>query len=499
MTLLTSDAVAKLPAAIAIPAYARDKHEAGIVHIGTGAFHRAHQAVYTDAALGATGGDWRIIGASLRTPTICNWLANQDGLYTVVSRDSDAEELRVIGAIERVIFAPENPALLVDAIGTSKTRLVTLTVTEKGYGYDATMRGLDRSNEFVRADLSRPDLPPRSTAGFLVAGLRLRMQRRAGPLTILSCDNLPGNGEVSRNVVTQMAESIDPKLAGWIDSNVAFPSSMVDRITPATTDADKRYVAGALGVTDQCPVMTEKFSQWVIEDRFAAGRPGWEAGGAVFVENVEPFEKMKLRLLNGSHSAMAYLGYVSGYRYVHQVIAVPAIRRLIQTMMDREITPTLDVPDFDIEAYKEEILRRFANRSLNHETRQIAMDGTQKLPQRLLNPIRDRLAASQPIDCLALAVSAWMRYVGGPDEAGAEISIDDPLSGQLNSISSRCRHNPVALADSLLGIRAIFGNDLPADPRFRDSVQTSLIRLYSEGVTKTVGAVLAGLPDTAAS
>ena len=489
MNRLDSGALASMPASIATPDYSPAEHGVGIVHLGTGAFHRAHQAVDTDAALGRAGGDWRIVGSSLRNRSTSDLLNAQDGLYTVVVRDGDVEEIRVIGAIQRVIFAPEKPRELIDAIASPQIRIVTLTITEKGYCYDLGAQALDQSNPLIMADINNIEAP-RSAPGFIVAGLRARRGRDGGPLTILSCDNLPDNGTVIRRVVLQLAEFVDPPLARWIAANVTFPSSVVDRITPAATSADRRYVESVAGVVDDCPVVTESFSQWIIEDNFAAGRPRWEIGEATFVGDVAPFEKMKLRLLNGSHSAMAYLGCVAGYEFVHEVIGEPSLRDLVRALMDREITPTLDALEFDLDKYKDQLLRRFANHSLNDATQRIAMDGSQKLPQRLLAPIRERLDAGRPFDCLALAVAAWMRYVSKAGESGSRHEIDDPLASQFATIRQRHAGDPAALARELLAIRQIFGDRLPEHDGFSRQVTEALTQLFTGGVRATVRTTL---------
>lgn len=489
MTRLNSSTLHSLPASIVTPAYSPAAHRSGIVHLGTGAFHRAHQAVYTDTALRCAGGDWRIVGASLRSRKTSDQLNEQDGLYSVVSRDADDEEVRVIGAIERVIFAPEHQRELIETIASPQTLIVMLTITEKGYCYDPVAQELDESNVLIAADIENIN-SPWTAPGYVVAGLRARRKTNAGPLTVLSCDNLPDNGTVTRRVVLQTAGAVDATLANWIEDNVSFPSTMVDRITPATTDADRQHVETKLGIVDQCPVVTESFSQWVIEENFAAGRPRWEDGGATLVDEVAPFEKMKLRLLNGSHSTIAYLGCIAGFEFVHEVIADGSIQALIRTMMDREVTPTLDAVDFDLEDYKDELIRRFENTSLNHATRQIAMDGSQKLPQRLLGTVRDRLAAGHPIDCLALAVAAWMRYVGGKDESGNEPAVVDPLAEQFAAVRQRYAGDPRSLAQALLAIRPIFGDELPKNQKFCLRVGEALMRLFSDGVEATVEATL---------
>ena len=496
MNRIDNSSLRSLPAPVIRPGYQRDEHGAGIVHIGTGSFHRAHQAVYTDTALRTAGGDWRIIGSSLRSRAVSDQLNAQDGLYTLVSQDSDGAEVRIVGALGRVIFAPDHPAALIDAIAHENTRIVTLTVTEKGYCYDPAKSGLDLSNDLIIADLQRPEAP-QSAPGFLVAGLRSRWRQSCGPITILSCDNLPDNGAVTQTVVLQLAAAFDPELARWITHNVTFPSSMVDRIVPATTDTGRQYVAEKLGVIDQCPVLTEAFSQWVIEENFAAGRPAWETGGATFVADVAPFEKMKLRLLNGSHSAIAYLGYVAGFEYVHDVMANPAFRALLRHLMDNEVTPTLDMPDTNLDDYKDQLIRRFADASLNHQTRQIAMDGSQKLPQRLLEPIREGLAAGRPIDCLVLSVAAWMRYVSGPDDSGKPIEVDDPFVEEFTRIRQRHSADPPSIAKALLEIRPIFGDQLPANSNFTRQVSNALTDLMRVGVMATMESTLNGIAGTA--
>lgn len=489
MKRLCTETLSLLPGDVRQPGYEAEQHQAGIVHIGTGAFHRAHQAVYTDTALAESGGHWRIVGASLRSKTMHDQLRDQDGLYTVTSRENETQEVRVIAAIERVIFAPDRPQELIDQIADPMTRVVTMTITEKGYCFDPATQSLDGSNKLVAKDLRNID-SPKSAPGYLVAGLLARREKASGPLSILSCDNLPDNGTVTQTVVMQLASSIDPALATWIDGNVTFPSSMVDRIVPATTNAELAFAANKLGVVDQCPVLTETFSQWVIEDQFAAGRPAWEAAGANFVSDVKPFENMKLRLLNGSHSAMAYLGNVAGIQYIHEVISRPLFARYIQAMMDDEITPTLDVPGFDLVDYKRQLSRRFANSAVPYETRQVAMDGSMKLPQRLLETIRERQQTGASIDYLALAVAGWMRFVSGQDEAGNRIELNDPIADQLAGIRDNYRREPAAMVNALLTIRSVFPEELSCNRNFRETVTQSLASLYEHGVEETISRAL---------
>jgi fructuronate reductase len=367
---------------------------------------------------------------------------------------------------------------------------VSLTVTEKGYCHDPATGKLNFAHPDIVHDLAHPQ-QAQSAIGLIVAALDARRRSHAGALTVLCCDNLPHNGALVGGLVTAFAESRDPVLARWIETHASFPSTMVDRIVPATTDADIADNDSALGVHDAAPVMHEPFRQWAIEDRFAAGRPRWEEAGAELVADVAPFETMKLRLLNGSHSAFAYLGFLAGHEYIYQVAAQPDFVTFMRRLMADEVVPTLSVPPgVDIAAYQNALVTRFANPALPHRTQQIAMDGSQKLPQRLLATVRENLSAGRRIDMLALAVAGWMRYVGGRDEAGREIKVSDPLAQvfERTALDSGIRDGGAsdALARGLLGIRAIFGDDLAADSRFADRVRAWLASLYTEGAARTV-------------
>ncbi|MGQ9368527.1 mannitol dehydrogenase family protein [Azospirillum sp. ST 5-10] len=484
---LDANTLASLPAAVARPRYDRAALETGIVHIGLGAFHRAHQAVYTEDALNRDGGGpWGICGVSLRSPETRDALAPQDGLYTVVVRDADGERLRVVGSVTESLVAPEDPAAVLDRLVRPAVRVVTVTVTEKGYCHEPSTGALDERHPDVLRDLADPGRP-RTLAGFLVEALARRRAAGLTPFTVLSCDNLPGNGEVTAGILRRFAELRDPALGRWIEDTVACPNSMVDRIVPATTAEDRAAVARLLGVEDAWPVMTEPFSQWVIEDRFPTGRPAWEREGAELVADVRPFETMKLRLLNASHSCIAYLGYLAGYETVARTIADPAFARMVARLMDEEVTPTLAMPaGVDLAGYKAALLKRFANPALKHRTWQIAMDGSQKLPQRLLGTIADRLAAGAPIDRLALGVAAWMRYVTGVDEKGQPIDVRDPLAARLRAVADEA--GPVAgrLAPALLAVSEIFGEALPRNPVFVQAVTTALERLLAKGARACV-------------
>ncbi|WP_428030929.1 mannitol dehydrogenase family protein [Ancylobacter sp.] len=471
---------------VAALAYDRAQQRTGIVHLGIGAFHRAHQAAFVDERMAAGERDWAILGASLRSPETRDALAPQDGLYTLVERDPSGEKARIIGAVTGLMVAPEAPEVLVAAMSDPAVRIVSLTVTEKGYCHDPATGDLREDHPDILHDLAMPGAP-RSAPGFLVAALARRRAAGIPPFTVLCCDNLPANGRLVRRVVSRLARLREAGLGGFVADEVAFPCTMVDRIVPATTPADRAAVAARLGLTDAWPVVTEPFRQWVIEDDFPMGRPAFEDAGAELVTNAAPYEAMKLRLLNGSHSALAYLGYLAGHETVAQAIAAPGFAPFIRGLMDDEVTPTLDVPtQTDLAAYKDALLQRFANPALNHRTWQIAMDGSQKIPQRLLATIRVRLAAGAPISRLALALAGWMRFVTGIDEQGRAIDVRDPLAAGLRALADAAGPVPDRLVPALLGVREIFGSDLADDPRLGRPVRAALTGLYQSGAARAV-------------
>ena len=470
MPRLNRASLGSLPAAIARPGYDLGAVETGIVHLGLGAFHRAHEAVYTDAAL--AGGDlrWGILGASLRSPDSRDALAPQDGLYALEA----GEALSVIGSVRGLVLAPENPAALLAAMAAPFVKIVSLTVTEKGYCHDPATGNLNPDHSDIEWDLANP-LAPRSAPGFIVRALAKRRAAGLPPFTVLTCDNLPHNGRTVRNVVVQLARLMDPELAKFIEAEVAFPATMVDRIVPATTDADRARISAALGVTDAWPIVTEPFTQWVIEDHFPQGRPDW---AAQFTNDVAAWETMKLRLLNGAHSSLAYLGYLSGRETVAEAMVDEAMARFVRRLMDEEVTPVLRVPaGADVPAYKDALITRFRNPALKHRTWQIAMDGSQKLPQRLLGTVRDRLAAGASVTLLAHGVAAWMRYVSGMDEKGQPIDVRDPMAAELKRRAGE---------GTLLDVQAIFGTDLPANETFRAAVNAAFQSLTTKGAAATL-------------
>ncbi|HVX81875.1 MAG: mannitol dehydrogenase family protein [Devosia sp.] len=477
-----------LPASVAQPTYDRAGIRPGIVHLGLGAFHRAHMAVYIQRLL-AREPQWAIVGASLRHADVKDALTPQDGLYTVAVRDAGGTRCEVIGSIIGILDGRRERARLLDLMAHPVIGIVSLTITEKGYCHDPATGELDERHPDIVHDLEDPE-SPNSAPGLIVAAIERRRRAGVPPVAVMSCDNLPSNGKTTARIVTRLAELRSRELAEYIRGNVAFPSTMVDRIVPATTAADRQLVAQAIGLEDAWPVMTEPFTQWVIEDNFPQGRPSFHAVGAEMVSDVEPYERMKLRMLNGSHSTLAYLGYLAGYDYVSEAIAAPGFGPLIKGLMSEEVIPTLNMPGVDLARYRDDLLSRFANPALQHRTQQIAMDGTQKLPQRLLNTIRDRLATGRSITRLSLGVAAWMRYVTGVDEKGQPIEVKDPLAERLRKIADRSQNEPIRLTVALMTLREVFGTDLPQSEVFRETVTAHLASLFQRGAAETVAALV---------
>jgi fructuronate reductase len=486
MNRLDTTSLDRLPAQVARPAYATGRVGIGIVHLGIGAFHRAHQAIYTDDALAMAGGAWGICGVSLRSSDVRDRLAPQQGLYTSIEKSPDGVRRRVVGSVREVLFQGDQYERIAERLAASATRIVSLTVTEKGYCHEPATGRLDPGHPDIVHDLQHPTAP-RSVPGLLVAAFEARRRTHRAPLTVVCCDNLPQNGALVCGLVVAFANMRDPVLADWIGREIAFPSTMVDRIVPATTPDDIAQNNAALGVDDAAPVVHESFVQWVIEDRFAAGRPAWDAVGATLVHEVEPFESMKLRLLNASHSAFAYLGYLAGFEYIYQVAAQPDFVAWMRRFMADEVSPALvRPPGIDLATYRDALVRRFANPALPHRTQQIAMDGSQKLPQRILATIRDNLAANRSVELATLAVAGWMRYVYGEDEQGKPIAVSDPLSARFSALAARHRGDPDGFAHGLLELRAIFDEDLHNEPRFADPVIRWLRQLFAHGAARTV-------------
>ena len=489
---LNLNALATLPDGVLRPAYDPSKLGIGIVHLGLGAFHRAHQAVYTDDAIAADGGDWGISAVSLKTPTARDQLVPQEGLYSVrtVSRGIDVwragsnDTWRVVGSVREVLFAPEQMAAVIARIARAETKIITLTVTEKGYCANVANREPLWDHPDIANDLAHADAP-RSVLGVLAAGLHERFRKRGAPLTILCCDNLPENGAVLESLVYQFVKRLYPSTLPWLCDNVRFPSSMVDRIVPATHPQDCLDAARVLGYEDEGVVRAEPFGQWVIEDNFAAERPAWEQVGAQLVTDVRPFEKMKLRLLNGSHSLMAYLGYVAGYETVAETIRDPAFERLVDALMSEAEATLEPISGVDFAAYRAQLIERFGNPGNGHRCAQIAADGSQKIPQRWIAVANERIAKGLDISALTLATAGWIRYVYGKDEMDTVIAIADPLAAEFAAIASKHPYDALSFADAVLRIESVFGA-LGRNPAFAAPVKRWVNQLFRDGAQATV-------------
>ncbi len=480
---LSRRTLSALPPEIGRPGFDPACLTPGLVHLGIGAFARAHLAAYT-APLLAADPTWGILGVSLRRADTREALAPQDWLYACAERDGAGERIAVMGPLTGIMVVPEDPVGVFRRLADPTTRIVTLTVTEKGYCRDTASGDLDESNPVIRHDLAHLATPA-SAPGLLAAALGARRAAGIPPFTVLSCDNLAANGDVARRVVSRFACLRDPDLGRFVAEQVAFPSCMVDRIVPATTAADRVRIDAALGVADAWPVLCEPFHQWVVEDRFPLGRPAWEETGAELVADVHPYEDMKLRLLNGSHSAIAYLGQLAGWPTVAEAIAEPALRDFVAALMT-ESAATLRMPaGVDLETYRRALLDRFANPALHHRTAQIAMDGSQKLPQRQFAPALDRLRAGRRAPCIALGLAAWLRFLRGTADDGSALALDDPQAARLRAAAGAA-HDDRALRDAIFAMPDIVPPALAASASFNDDVLAALADLASHGVRRVL-------------
>ena len=485
MTSLTEETLTRLNAEVSLPRYDRRAVTTGIVHIGVGNFHRSHQAAYIDTLMnGGTSMNWGICGIGLQPSdsAMRDALAAQDGLYTLVIRHGDGTwDARVIGSVVEYLFAPDDPEAAIEKLAAPATRIVSLTITEGGYNLDAVTGEFNASDESVRADL-RPGAAPRTVFGLVTEALARRRARGVPAFTILSCDNIQGNGQVSRRAFTAFARLRDPGLADWMTSRVRFPNCMVDRITPKTTEQDRAELSRRFGLDDQWPVLCEPFTQWVLEDDFSDGRPPLEDVGVQIVPDVEPYELMKLRLLNASHQALCYPGHLVGYRFVHQVTTDPLFARFLLDYMTQEAIPTLrPVPGVDLFRYANQLIERFSNPEVRDTVARLCANASDCIPKFLLPVIRQQLAAGRPVTRSAAVVAAWARYAEGTDENGEPHELDDSLAPRLQAAARRQRRDPAAFLD---GNRAVFG-ELADDPRFTAVYVSILTSLLDRGVRGT--------------
>ncbi len=472
----------------------------GQVHLGLGAFHRAHQEVCTQDAVDSTGETgWGVLGVTQRSPRVADQLAPQDGLYGVLTLGAHDASLRVVGTLRETAWPGRDTPHVLATLAAPTTHVVTLTVTEKGYRRAAD-HGVDPADADTAADLAAlgsalagdddSTVAARTPIGLLLRGLARRARDDAGPITVVCCDNLADNGPAVGTLVRSWLDRTprSDRFRSWLDSSVRFPATMVDRIVPATTDAHREQAAAMLGLVDEGLVVAEPFLQWIVQDDFAGPRPAWEAGGAKLTDDVSSYERLKLRVLNGSHSTLAYLGALRGYGTIAQAVADPDIVAVVRALVDEDVAATLTPPPgLDLSGYRDQVLSRFANPNTGHTTVQVAMDGSQKLPQRLLGTARDRIAQGAVPTATAAAVAAWIAYVraaarGTLQVDGRTVALDDPLAPALAAAVD----GPLdGVVERVLALRAVFGDDLADDTAFRDAVTGALTELTSRSTSST--------------
>jgi mannitol 2-dehydrogenase len=468
-----------------VPRYDRTRLSTGVVHVGVGAFHRAHQAMYHDRLFNEGRAlDWAICGLGVMPADrrMKEVMAAQDGLYTLVLKHDDGTlEPRVIGAITDYLFAPDDGEAVIERMAARSTRIVSLTVTEGGYNLHPVTGEFDAADPAVARDLE-PGATPHTTFGLVVEALRRRRDRGLAAFSVMSLDNLEGNGHLARRAFTAFARLRDRELGDWVEEHTCFPNSMVDRITPQTTDADRAAVGDRFGVDDQWPVVCEPYTQWVLEDSFSAGRPPYEDAGVQVVDDVRPYELMKLRLLNAGHQALCYFAYLAGYRLVHEAARDPLFRRFLLGYMDNEGTPAVPpVPGIDLDGYKRTLIERFSNPEVRDTIARLCAHSSDRIPKWLLPVVRHQLETGGEIKRSAAVVASWARYAEGVDEEGRPIEVVDQLRDRLTAAARRQRDEPTAfIAD-----RELFG-DLVDDERFVAAYTSALRSLHERGARATV-------------
>lgn len=488
---LSAGALASLPVDIAVPHYRRADLSAGILHFGVGNFHRAHQAVYLDDLFNAgRDRDWAVIGAGVREADalVREKLGAQDWLTTVVEQEAHATKARVVGSMIDFV-PPGDAAATLDALARPEIRIVSLTITEGGYYISPATQRFDAAHPDIVSD-ARAIGAPKTVFGLIVAGLRRRRAAGLAPFTVMSCDNIPGNGHVTENAVAGLAELVDPGLAAWIRREVAFPNSMVDRITPATTDRERRMLHDMFDLDDNWPVFCEEFRQWVLEDKFPGGRPALEAAGVTFTSDVAPYELMKIRILNGGHATIAYPAALLDIHFVHEAMEDPQIRAFLEKLTKDEIMPTVPPPPgVDLEAYRDLIARRFANPKIGDTIARLCFDGSNRQPKFILPVAVDRVRSGAPVDGLALVSALWCRYCHGETESGQTIAPNDPSWARIQAAARQARQDPQAF----LAMGDIFGA-LAQDPVYVAAFSTALAALWADGVRATLGRYLGARP-----
>ncbi|KAF5020485.1 hypothetical protein F66182_7495 [Fusarium sp. NRRL 66182] len=475
---------------VQIPTYSRDGLKEGIVHVGVGGFHRAHLAVYIDQLLKKHGlRDWAICGVGLRPndAAMRDVLEDQDHLYTVIERSAKGSFANVVGSINSFLYAPDDREAVIAKMAHPDTHIVSLTITESGYYYNENTHQLKAEHPDIQHDLAEDNAnAPISTFGFLYAALARRHAQGLKPFTVLSCDNMQKNGSITRSMLESFARLRNPNLARWIAQEGAFPNAMVDRITPSTSQNDINSLAENFGIEDAWPVVTEPFMQWVVEDKFADGRPPFEKVGVQVVHDVhdvEQFEKHKLRLLNASHSAMAYPGQLAGFSYVHEVMEHPIYRQFVWQMMQEEVKPLLpDIPGVDIDQYCNTLMERFSNPTIMDQIPRVALNASGKIPQFIMPSIAEQIWVAGPFRRLCFVAAAWFKYINGVDDKGDTFEVDDPMREHLQALAKAGGNDP----RQLLSIKELFGDDLRGDQRFLDEVSKAMELITNDGVMETI-------------
>ncbi len=476
MNRLSDAALAELTDQSCAPGYPREDLGVGIVHLGLGAFHKAHQAFYTDRVLARSGGDWRILGVAMRNAQVAEDINAQDGLFALLEKRETGPRAHVVGSIASALCAATQSAEVIAALCAPTTKIVSTTVTEKGYGIDPATRAPDLANPVIRRDLENSENPV-GVLGMIVEALRLRRASNVAPFTVLCCDNLPENGRFVKAGLVGFAAHRDPVLAAWIDKSLSCPSTMVDRITPAQTEETRALVAQCLGVADSQAIETEPFHQWVIEDDFPLGRPAWEEVGAIIAPDVTPYEDMKLRLLNGGHSLLAYAGYLDSKRYVRDAMADEKLVRLVRKLMRAAIETLPEIEGIDLADYAEDLIQRFKNPEIAHETLQIASDGSQKLGQRIFAPAVQALQSGAPIRPFAVATACWIWFCRTQGTA-----VNDPRAEELSTAFQG--DDPDDILRGLLAMNGLLPDALKESEVWNDTLHDMLSRLFAVPVSQ---------------